>query len=63
MHATIEKLCFLLDGAKMLYVEQSLAFHSDGGYSPDSKDMSMEDEVSPSVGSITGQRLVETVTD
>jgi hypothetical protein len=34
-------------------------------YSPDSNDVSMkeEEEESPSVGSVTRQRLLETVTD
>jgi hypothetical protein len=32
------------------------------GYSPAGKDVSMEDEEYPSVGSVTRQRLLETVT-
>jgi hypothetical protein len=31
--------------------------------SPDGKDVSMEDEESPSVGSVSRQRLVESVAD
>jgi hypothetical protein len=33
------------------------------GYLPDGRDVSTEDEESLSVGSVTRQRLVETVTD
>jgi hypothetical protein len=33
------------------------------GYSPDGEDVSTEEEKSPSVGFVTRQRLVETVTD
>jgi hypothetical protein len=45
------------------YLEDNWRYSSVAEYSSDINDVSMEAEDSPSVGSVTRQRLLDTVTD